>query len=311
MRHYPDGTGNYFRYLPYSEEDVEWKLYATTVGRVYIKPGDPYPFSREDHPSAYTVNWSSGRVLQEFQFVYIADGSGRFRSFNGQFPISAGTMLLLIPGERHWYEPDEYTGWSEYWLGFNGECAEKWLERKYIDRENPIYRYGFSQSIISLFNQAIQYAEKEPVCMQQMIASLVPQIMARLLASRKGIDTGRTFTTLLEKARLIFEDNIYIKFDLDAITTALKVNYHTLRDYFNEHTGLSPYQFFLQMKISKAKELLEQENMSVKEISYKLAFDNPYYFSRLFKKKTGVSPSKWNGAHINNDLDLWGDEHEP
>jgi two-component system response regulator YesN len=65
------------------------------------------------------------------------------------------------------------------------------------------------------------------------------------------------------------------------------------------------------MKINKAKELLSQRDMSVKEVSFKLAFDNPYYFSRLFKKKTGVSPSKWNGAHINNDLDLWSTEDEP
>ena len=47
------------------------------------------------------------------------------------------------------------------------------------------------------------------------------------------------------------------------------------------------------MKIEKAKELLKIGNASVKEVSFTLAFDSPYYFSRLFKSKTGVSPSKW------------------
>jgi AraC-like DNA-binding protein len=310
MSYYPEDTGNYFRYLPISNEDMFWQLYATTVGRVLIRPGDAYPFEGEKHPPGYTLNWSSGRVLSEFQFVYIAQGAGRFRSFQGEFTISAGTMLLVVPGERHWYVPDEDTGWTEYWLGFKGEIPEKWLERKFIDRDNPIYHIGVSQSLISLFNQAIHYAEKEPVCMQQLIASLVPQIMARLQACRKNTDAIKQFDTLLERARAVFDENLYVKFDVEAITSSLKVNYNSLRDYFNGHTGLSPYQYFLQMKINKAKELLCQEDMSVKEVSFKLAFDNPYYFSRLFKKKTGVSPSRWNGAHVSNDLDLWSEEHE-
>ena len=299
---------NYFRYLPYSDEDVFWQLYATTVGRAHVQPGESYPYRSDEHPLNYVVNWFGGRILNEFQFVYITEGSGRFRSFQGEFSISPGTMLLLVPGERHWYSPDPDTGWTEYWFGFNGECAQNWLDRRYIERENSIYHPGISTSLIALFDKAIEYARQEPVCMQQLIASLVPQILARLQASRKNVTLKEGTTNLLAEAREILEQNIYVKFDIDAITSALGVTYHTLRDYFNEHTGLSPYQYFLYMKINKAKELLIEGELSVKEVSFKLAFDNPYYFSRLFKKKTGVSPSKWHGTHINSELDLWSEE---
>ncbi|GHV80469.1 hypothetical protein AGMMS49944_22600 [Spirochaetia bacterium] len=59
------------------------------------------------------------------------------------------------------------------------------------------------------------------------------------------------------------------------------------------------------MKINKAKELLTEGTLSIKEISYKLAFDSPYYFSRLFKKKTGAAPSQWSNTTSPKDLDLW------
>ena len=283
---------------------MDWQLYVTTIGHVHIRPGDPYPYEWEKHPKPYTHNWSSGRILSEFQFVYIVEGSGIFRSFHGEFPVAAGTILVLVPGERYWYVPDQDTGWTEYWMGFNGESAQRWLEKGFILRENNLFHVGYNRSIISLFNQAVELVEKKPAGMQQLISSLIPQILARLHSIRKDSGAGGDTGSLLERAGILFEEKLYERYDVEAITASLDVSYRTLRRYFNEHTGLSPYHFFLQMKINKAKELLLQEDMNVKTVSFKLAFDNPYYFSRLFKKKTGVPPSKWHLVHVNYDLEL-------
>ena len=299
---------NYFRYLTYSEEDIFWQFYTTTVGRVEIHPGDDYPYKKEKHPNQYIADWFRGRVLNEFQFVYITEGSGRFRSYHGEFSLLPGSLILLIPGKRHFYSPDSDTGWTEYWFGFNGEGPQNWLNRNYIERNKPIYHPGVNSTMKSLFEKAIGYAREEPPCMQQLISSLIPQIFAQLQISRKNFTLKNERTSLLELTRELMEENLYVKFDVEAITSSLRVNYHTLREYFNEHTGLSPYQYFLHMKINKAKELLISGEQSVKEISFKLAFDNPYYFSRLFKKKTGVSPSKWHGAQINSDMYLWNED---
>ena len=213
-------------------------------------------------------------------------------------------MVILVPGERYWYVPDSDTGWTEYWLGFNGECAQRWLEKRFIDRTRNIYHIGYNRSIISLFDEALRLVEQEPPGMQQLTASLVPQILARLHSQRKVPGEQKEAGTLLERACILFNENLYSRYDIDSITGALNVNYRILRDCFRENTGLTPYNYFLQMKISKAKELLIKDGMSVKTVSFKLAFDNPYYFSRLFKKKTGVPPSRWHLVHVNYDLEL-------
>jgi AraC-like DNA-binding protein len=56
---------------------------------------------------------------------------------------------------------------------------------------------------------------------------------------------------------------------------------------------MTPYQYYIQIKIDRACRLLEQTDISIKEAAWTLGFDDPYYFSRLFKQKTGIPPSEW------------------
>jgi AraC-like DNA-binding protein len=110
---------------------------------------------------------------------------------------------------------------------------------------------------------------------------------------------------IIEQSKSIFEKSIYHPMDMDELTRILNISYQALLDRFREKMGMTPYQYFLQLKINKAKELLLEGTLSIKEISYKLSFDSPYYFSRLFKRKTGSSPSQWGNTASPKDLDLW------
>ena len=56
---------------------------------------------------------------------------------------------------------------------------------------------------------------------------------------------------------------------------------------------MTPYQYYIHIKIHKAESLLGQEGIPVKEAAFRMGFEDQYYFSRLFKNKTGVSPSDW------------------
>jgi AraC-like DNA-binding protein len=110
---------------------------------------------------------------------------------------------------------------------------------------------------------------------------------------------------IIEQTKNIIEKNIYNPMDMDDLTKILGVSYPTLLDQFREKMKLTPYRYFLQLKINKAKELLREGSLSIKEISYRLSFNSPYYFSRLFKRKTGASPSQWSDTTGPGDLDLW------
>jgi transcriptional regulator GlxA family with amidase domain len=73
----------------------------------------------------------------------------------------------------------------------------------------------------------------------------------------------------------------------------LYVSKDYLRHLFQEYTNRSPIQHIIQARIEKARDLLGQRDVSVKEIAAQCGFDNEYYFSRLFRKVTGTTPSQY------------------
>lgn len=110
------------KYLLSNPNDHKWKLTINSVGCQEVGPGMPYPPS--DHPSRYLFSSQKGRILNEYQLLYISKGKGVLYSEtlgrdNG-IQIGQGYFFMLFPGEWHSYYPDYKTGWEEYWIGFQG-----------------------------------------------------------------------------------------------------------------------------------------------------------------------------------------------
>jgi AraC family transcriptional regulator len=70
--------------------------------------------------------------------------------------------------------------------------------------------------------------------------------------------------------------------------------YHVIR-IFKEETGCSPWQYVIERRLERARELLLGTRLSVKEIATQLGFNTPDYFARLFAKQNGVTPSRYRG----------------
>ena len=282
----------------------EDSLYVTTVGKVSVGPHEAYPYRRDDHPEKFVMNMEQGRVLDEFQFLYITGGGGRLRSFEGEFVLRPGSLAVLIPGEKHRYAPDPETGWTECWIGFTGDIPVRWIEQGILEKVITVHPVLNQKEILVPFEEALSFTRNGKYALELLTASCVMRIFAYLLEDRHARLTRNNYD-IIEQAKSIFEKNVYHPMDMDGLIKILGINYQALLEQFREKMRLTPYQYFLRLKINKAKELLLEGTLSIKEISYKLSFNSPYYFSRLFKRKTGVSPSQWSNTTSPKDLDLW------
>ncbi|MFO7446673.1 MAG: AraC family transcriptional regulator [Ignavibacteriaceae bacterium] len=279
-----------FNYLTSTDTDKLWGLYITGCGCADIPPNSKYPPTQ--HPDTYMFDWSNGRVLPEFQILYITHGEGIFETKkSGKKKVGAGSILLLFPGIWHRYQPSSKTGWKEYWISFNGSQPDIFMKNGILPENNPVLEIGLSETLISLYHQILELIESEKIGYKEIISTLTYQIIAQVntLQNSKRF-AGKEIENTIQKAKAYIADNIDSEIKFETLASELGIGYSWFRRMFRHYTGLAPTQYFLQLKLNKAKELVIGTSLSIKQISVMLGFESQYYFSKIFKKKTGMSP---------------------
>jgi len=228
------------RYLTISTADEEWGIVVTTVGYQFIPPKGNYPLSR--HPEDYNFQPQTGRILNEYQLVYITKGSGYFSSQSCKLQkIQSGTMILLFPGEWHSYYPDRDTGWDEYWVGFRGVHIDRRVEKRFFCIEEPLHEIGLSATVVGLYEDILKFASQEKSGYQQMISSIVLHILGTVYYKKRNkAFTNNYVIDKINEARILMKENIEDPQSPEEIAAYLGLGYSWFRRMFNEYTGVSP-----------------------------------------------------------------------
>lgn len=282
-----------FKYLLVNAKDKLFGLTVNTVGFQPIAPHMLYPST--EHPKNYYFKPGKGRVLSEYQFVYISKGKGYFSSeTTKRRSITKGEVILLFPGQWHTYCPLKETGWNEYYIGFEGAIIDKIVSYGFITPDNQVLEVGVNEDLVSLFSTAIKVAKEDKGAAQQYLAGIVFNILGTILsmAQNKNFESKES-TQKIERAKIIMIENIHKNIDIKGIATNLGISYSLFRKVFKEYTGYAPSQYFQELKLRTAKELLAETNHSIKEIAFELNFSSYEYFLSFFKKRVGSTPMEY------------------
>lgn len=283
---------NYFKYLTTAEEDINWGLYLNVSGMAKIPPNTVYP--PKEHPSEYYFQWETGRILDEYQLNYITEGAGTFENEHGKFPLKAGSVILIFPGEWHRYRPTKKLGWTECYLGFKGKIADELLKNPIFSSTQPVIQCGIKEEIIDTYLKINDLVEKERPGFQQIASGMVVKLLGYIVSfeKQKGF-SGKRIAKVIEEVRFLMRQNTEQEFDLEELARHHHVGYSYFRKMFKKYTGVSPGQYHLQLRIIRAKEMLVSTDKSIKEISLELGFQTIHYFSLIFKKKVGMNPTEF------------------
>lgn len=285
--------GNFYKYVTVSEDAKDWGVYLTGAGHKEVSKHTRYPLV--DDPSHHYFHWTTGRKLSDYQIIYITKGRGVFESeLSGLQSVNTGDAFVLFPGLWHRFKPDENSGWKEYWVEFNGDLIKHYQLKQYLNPEQPLITVGIVGQIAESYLKILELVKEEKPGFQYIASGILIQLLGQLIVTIKYQPfEGKQIEAQIKQAKLHMLENIRTEISQEELAKSIGIGYSLYRKKFKEYTGLSPAQYHIQLRINTAKELLVATNLSLKEISYQLGFDYVDYFFRLFKKKTGYSPSDY------------------
>jgi len=286
------------RYLPANEQDENWSLLVKTAGFQSIPGNSIYP--TRGHPAEYKFNFHIGRVLEEFQMIYITKGSGTFESESCKnIAISAGTVFFLFPGEWHRFKPEQLTGWDSYWVGFKGKFAENLISNGYLSVNKPVVKVGYNEEIISLYQRILEAGNEERSGYQQYISGIVIHLLGYIYYRAKDNQyEDKSIIQKLDKARVLIREQINFNISPEAIAQELIMTYSWFRRLFKQYIGLAPAQYIAQLRLQRAKELLSTSAKSIKEIAVEMNYESVDYFSTQFRRQTKMTPTQYRKGSV-------------
>ncbi len=243
-----------------------------------------------------------GRAMKSHALMYILKGEGSFEDEKTpRRRVRPGTFFYLYPNRWHNFDPDPGRCWTEYWVVFDGHEAQRRFGTLFPEK-GVIFEHGVDARWVEAYERLYELWFFQPDASRFYIDLLLHQILADCYAAAHKLD----FTVpadIWDRAKKALRRKLKEKsFDFEAFAKAEGLSYGGFRKSFRHRLGMAPKQYFLMLKIDRAKELLARPGRSVKETAYELGFEDPYYFSRIFKKKVGVSPDLY---RKNGEFEKW------
>lgn len=279
---------SFFKY--FSEKAENWGFKIITCGYNHIPAGGDYP--EKGHPQSHDFTWKEGRTLDGFYLIYIPTGSGNFETEYHTYEVHSGDALLIYNREWHRYRPAEETGWEEYWVGFDSSHLRTHIVPElFPDKESHLKKIGYQEDVLIVFNHLLELAAKKSDLFHKMLLGCLLQLLAHFSnPQKKKIQTNRN-SYIVEKTIHMIRQNVTNDIDFRELAALFNISYSQFRKIFKESTDYSPHQYLINERIECAKRLLVNTELPIKEVAQKSGFNSLHYFSRIFKQKTGNSPS--------------------
>lgn len=224
-----------------------------------------------------------------FVFEYVLSGTGYIEIDNKIIEIKAGDVYCLEPGMSYCYYSSEKDPLEKIWINFYSEIFKDIfkafnLNNKIVFKDtNTLDLFNELQSLKKLSNFS------DEICFE--IAPVLFNIVCQLCKSHSIKNTNKN--DIVIKTKQLLDDSLYSYVTMDMIVDKIGVSKsHIIRE-FSKYYGYTPYNYLIEQKIAIAKKMLSLSKMKVSDISDTLGFSDSHYFSRIFKRKTGLSPQQY------------------
>lgn len=253
-------------------------------------------YYRVDSGPIIKTNRPKGR--RDYQLLYIAEGRASF-FFNGvEHILNKGNMILFRP-----YDPQSYFYYPKekcevYWVHFTGSEVESFLSNCAFPTDKNVFHSGYSADYQWLFSQVIQEMQLRRTNYKALLTMLLQHVF--LIADRalkEGESGGADVLNEIKRATRYFNEHYNEPINIEEYAMSLHMSPCWFIRRFKQVVKVTPMQYVLSLRMANAKTLLETKDYNVTETANAVGYENALYFSRLFSKHVGISPSEYKKLH--------------
>lgn len=251
----------------------------------------------------------NGESHNFWEMVYVDSGVVEINTGKNQILLKQGEVIFHKPNEFHTLNADKKTASNVFVISF--VCSSEAMKffykktmpvpaklKKHISLIIEEYNETFFP--MSLDDIRLDFKENPPIGSQQMIKTYLEQFLILLIRHEQSSKYLRVFPSkesmenhLVKEMIKYIDDNIYSEISVTQICQKLNYSRAYLSKIFKQETEYTIMEYIMMQKIKTAKKLIREKNMNFTQISDKLSFDNPHYFSRVFKRITNMTPSDY------------------
>ena len=237
--------------------------------------------------------WGPG-VRDHFLIHHIVKGKGRYLCGSQTYELRTGDTFLIYPNAEVAYYADEKDPWEYYWVGFNGAEVISLLKETAFTPNCPVSHTDFGgrlQNVLSEIYHAHGMSNYHAVRMTGLLYqffSLLLEFMPN--TELPSSDAGRSYA---RHAAEFIAYNYSQPIDVEDIAANVGISRSHLYRVFMKQFSLSPTQYLTEFRINRARSLLEDSNLSIAAVANSVGFEDQLYFSKVFKKVTGMAPSAY------------------
>lgn len=266
----------------------------------------------EELNPTFLFTWKGTRLCDEkkyhshdhIEIAFILSGKGKYKIDNELYFVEEGDLLILNPGVYHQALTDgNGKPTIEFFVGFTDVAFREMTPNRFDISDGPIL-HTTGEFRQKLFRIASSMESENEILRQgryfmlrsyliQMILLIIRE-QSEPLKQRKGYEF-ESFSKkyVVEQIISYFSDHYAEKISLDQIAENMYLSPFYISRIFKSETGNTPIHYLIDIRLEQAKEILESEDYtSIQEVAARVGYDDAYHFSKLFKKKYGIPPSK-------------------
>lgn len=236
--------------------------------------------------------WGSG-VRDHFLIHHIISGKGVYITPSGRFELKAGDTFLIYPYTEITYIADEYDPWEYYWAGFSGSDAEVIISRTDFTKEFPVMSVDFGGELRKRLNDIYISRGQSEAAALKMTGQLYLALSLLVEKSDRGVVSENTSERHIKSAKKFISYNYSLPISVEDVAAGAGVSRSTLFRAFTEVLAISPIEYLTHFRIEQACRLLKHTELSVTSVSLSSGYEDPLYFSKVFKRYKGISPSAY------------------